>query len=292
MNKYNLFIGLALVLSSCSIADLRTPEIKQDRQAASLQQKAQVLLTTAIQKQGLDQTDRFSTYEVVGSDHWKGLLGKMGNIWNWKQEKVAMRYALGDFDGQIEVLEGKKKGWIGGIQSWDYYEVSNGQYDTDVKDDKRIMFGLAAYHYYFELASRLGTAPLVRYVGKGEIEDKAMEKIWVSWGNERTKDYDQYVLWIGKESGLIEAASHTIRDTYLPMSGFLYSSIRFSDFKAIDGVLIPFRQSVQLKNPKDTEKKYIHQFNIDSFEWDAFPIEQLRPNQGIQPLGDDKLSIP
>ena len=74
-------------------------------------QKARALLTKAIQKQGLDKVDQFENYEVVGVDDWKGLLGSMGKVWDWKDDKVVMRYAVGHFDGQIEVLEGKKKGF-------------------------------------------------------------------------------------------------------------------------------------------------------------------------------------
>ncbi len=291
--RINLFITVSIMffLASCKIADIRTPEIKNNVEDVNSENRAKALLKDAITKQGLNKVSQYKTYEVVGSDHWKGLLGKIANIWNWKKEKVAMRFALGDFDGQIEVLEGKKKGHIFGIQSWDYYEIKDGVYNTDVKDDKRIIFGLGAYHYYFELANRLNNATFFRYIGEDELANKPMEKVFVSWGNERTKAYDQYILWIGKESGKIEAATHTVRDTYLPMSGFLYSSIRFEDFRVINGISIPFKQTVQLKKTKNQTKRYIHQFTIETFKWDAFSLDKIRPNKNLQIIGDEKMAL-
>lgn len=291
MKKIFFLMLIPIFISSCGIADLRTAEIKKDQQSETDQQKAERLLASAIKKQGLDKVSQFETYEVIGNDDWKGLLGSVGNVWDWKDEKVAMRFAVGDFDGQIEVLEGKKKGFTAGIQSWDYYEIEKGKYNTDVKTDKRIQFALAAYHYFYELGTRLARAPKVWYVGEGEIEGVEMDKILVSWGNNKTKAYDQYVLWISKESGIIEATTHTVRDNYLPMAGFLYSTTRFTNFKDVDGVLIPFRQTVQLKNPKDKVSKYIHQFSVESFTWDAFPLDKIRPNSNLDPIGDDKVSL-
>ncbi len=281
---------LAIHFTACGIADLRTADIKKETQAADSENKARQLLDQAIKTQGFDQISRYSTYEVIGVDHWKGLLGKMGNVWNWKKDKMAMRFTVGDFDGQVEVLEGKKKGFVAGIQSWDYYEIEEGRYNTEVKDDKRISFALAAYHYYYELALRLQRAPFIRYYGTDKIDGIEMDKILVSWGNKRTKDYDQYVLWINPESGLIEAVTHTVRDNYMPMTGFLYSSARFTDFRDVEGVMIPFKQTIQLKQPRDNENKYIHQFIIESFRWDAFPAERLRPNPNLSPVGDDKIA--
>ena len=118
---------------------------------------------------------------------------------------------------------------------------------------------MAAFHYFSELASRLSNAPFIRYAGQGEFNGKEMEKIFVSWENNCTKEYDHYLLWIGKESGLIEAVTFTTRDNFMPAPVFIYGSLRFDDFRDINGILIPFKQTAQLMNPKDDINDYVHQ---------------------------------
>lgn len=285
-----LFIGIiGFVFASIFwLADLRTPEIKNKKQSNEQIQFAKNLLNQAIKKQGLDKINQFSTYEIVGSDYWKGFLGEMGNPWDFNGDEMSMRFTIGDFDGQVEVLEGEYKGFVAGIQSWDYYQKVGDKYQTDIEDDKGKMFVLAAFHYFAEFANRLSKAPIIRYAGEENFNGKAMEKVFVSWSNEPKKEYDQYILWIGKKSGLIEATAFTTRDNPGPAPAFVYASLRFDDYKNIDGVLIPFLQTAQMMDPKEDLNDYIHQLKIKSFTWDNFEVSQIRPIKNISPIGDNK----
>lgn len=279
---------LVILVSFFILADLRTDEIKNGIQSEADKALAKNLLEEANRKQGLDKINAFKTYEVIGSDYWKGFMGEQGLPWAWNKDKMAMRFSVGDFDGQVEALEGDKKGYISGIQSWDYYKKVDGKFDPNVKDNAGEIFTLAAFHYFFEFAPRLLAAPFIRYAGKDQLDGQEIEKVFVSWGNEKTKEYDQYILWIGKESGLIEASSFTVRDSAQPAPGFVYGCIRFDDFREVQGVLIPFTQTAQLFDPKGTTEDYMHQLTIESFEWDAFPVSDIRPFANVKAIGDDK----
>lgn len=292
------------VLASCA-ADLRPKTMKDAEQASQQDPAARDLLAAAVAKQGLDQVDRFETYEAIGRDDWRGLLGSMGRVWPWKDDLMALRFTLGDFDGQVEALEGKQRGRKAGLQSWDYYEIdAAGNYRTDVKDDKRVVFALGAYHYFFELGPRMLAAPVIHAYPDAELEGRRMHRAFVSWGTERTSDYDQYVVteqWegarlregarcgVGAQSGLIEAVTHTVRDNYLPGAAPLYSSTYFSDFRNVDGVEVPFRHTVKLFHPDgEDEGGYVHQMQLESFTWDAFAPADIRPDADLSPVGDDK----
>lgn len=269
-------------------ADLRITDIKNNTQSPEQIELAKTLLNNTLKKQGMDKLNQFSTYEVIGSDYWKGMMGEMGNPWTWNKDEMTMRFSVGDFDGQVEVLEGDKKGFVAGIQSWNYYEKYEEQLTSKVEENTGIIFTLAAYHYFFELGNRLANAPLIRYAGKDQLKGKEMDKIFVSWGNEVTSAYDHYLLWIGKESGLIEATTFTTRDNPKPAPVFLYGSLRFDDYRNIDGILIPFKQTAQIMNPKDDIEDYIHQLTISKFAWDNFDASELRPFKELQLFGDDK----
>lgn len=291
MNPTRFFVLVLIAfvtINSCKMADLRTSDIIDDTQSDRQIQFAKNLLNETLKKHGFDKIGPFSTYEVIVNDHWKGLLGKAGNPWDWaKEDDFALRFSIGDFDGQLEVLEGKNKGFLAGIQSWDYYEKIGNIYDSNVEDDKDKIFNLAAIHYFFELPYRLSSkASLIRYAGEDEIRSVKVDKIFISWKNEATKNYDHYVLWISKESGLIEAVQFTTREA--PAPKFLKSVIQFEDYKKINGVFIPFKQTVQMGKPKDNTTKCIHQITIKEFRWDKFPVSDLRPLSGISQTGDDK----
>jgi len=283
-----LLVITLMVLASLMIkADLRTAEIKQGVQSEAGISYAKSLLSRAIATQGMDKIDQFSTYEAIGTDEWAGPMGKMADPWGWGSAKTAMRFAVGDFDSQVEVLDGPQRGFIAGIQSWDYYTKTVDNYTSDIDDDEPKIFTLAAFHYFFELANRMADAPFIRYAGKGTLDGKAMDKVFVSWGN-TISNYDHYIIYIGDKSGLIEAATFTTRDNPIPAPAFMFGSLRFDDYREIDGVLIPFVQTTQILHPKDDLNNHVHQFKLEQFAWDAFDVSLIRPFNEITPLGDNK----
>lgn len=283
-----VFVIAFILFSNFWVADLRTADIKNNTQTEAQIKYAKNLLKSAAAKQGIDKIGNYTTYEIEGTDHWKGMLGKVGNPWSWNGDKMALRFSVGDFDGQVEVLEGDNKNFKAGIQSWDYYENTEGTFNSNVTDDAGIIFITAAFHYFVEIGNRLYTAPFIRYAGTSELRGKQMEKVFVSWGNEATKDYDQYIVWIGKESGLIEALTFTTRDNFKPTPAFLYGSLHFDDYTDVDGVLIPFKQTAQLGEPSNDVTSYVHQLVINNFKWDSFPLEEIRPLEIKMNIGNDK----
>lgn len=283
------FFSLILAtLSSCHIADLRTREIKKDRQSQKMQQYAQALLDETILKQGMNKIHEHDTYEVFLTDEWKGLMGKIGNPWSWNKDRMVLRYAVGNFDGQVEVLENDKKGFAAGIQSWTYYEKVDSLFQRKVKKDKDKVFMIAAYHYFFELATRLKTAPFIRYAGTGKIGEQEIEKVLVSWSNSRTRKHDQFLLFINRETKLIDAVQFTTRDSSLPGSDFITGSLKFKNYREVDGILIPFIQEAQIGKPTSSTK-YLHKLSISEFLWDSFPVSNLQPFHDLKPVGNDKL---
>ena len=134
-------------------------------------------------------------------------------------------------------------------------------------------------------------APIVYYAGEETFKDKSYQLVFVSWEKvEPHKEHDQYLLYINPESKMIEMAEYTVRENYLPASGFLHGSIIFDDFRTVEGISIPFKQSIFINSPKEKEKKYIHQFKLDSFKFDQFDTKMLYPNKNLEKLGDEKVS--
>lgn len=285
-------LGSFLFLQSCSLADLRTEKLEETGPTPAEQQKGKELLEEAWKVHGQDKLSSFETYEVIAQDHWKGLLGSFGNVWPVNQTDMRLRFAVGSFDSQVKIIEGKKEGWMAGLQSWKYYEgKTEAAIEFKNKPDDRVKFGLSAYQYFFELADRLRKAPIITFAGEHTFKDNSYDIVFVSWETtEPHQGHDQYRLWINKNSKVIEYTEYTVRENYLPGAKHLYGSIHFTDYRDIDGVKIPFKQAVFLNAPSENDNKYVHQLSIQSFKFDAFEKEKLYLNPDLDPIGDAKLT--
>jgi hypothetical protein len=286
-----LLIALPLLVSSCGLADLRSATLKEQGITPEAEQRGRQLLEAAWLAQGMDQLDRHESYEIIGKDHWKGLLGKAGNPWPVNNKALRLQYSVGTFDGKFEVLEGKKEGYSAGLQSWHYYEQARGTAaNFEVKPNEKHTFVLAAFQYFFELTDRLRNVPIVAYVGEKEFDGQLYQLVFASWEKAAPHpEHDQYVLYINNETRMVDYAEFTIRDTYLAGPKKFYGSIQYKDWKTIDGIKIPFTQLIYFNDPKEKEDQYLHRLMVDSFEFDSFDKAELYPNENLSNIGDDKL---
>ena len=284
------FLAISLLLSSC-MADLRSPMLKKEGLSQSNVDKGRAILQEAWEKQGFNHLAKFKTYAAKGQDRWKGMLGKMGKVWPEAKSSLELKYAIGTFDGRVSFLDGKRKGEQAGLQSWKYYEVDENGTTEFMKRNVRIRFGLAAYQYFFELGDRMMKAPIVSYSGEKEFRGKQYDQVFVSWHKAKAhKQNDQYLLWINKETKMIEFSTYTLRDNYLPMPGgrALFGSIEYGDFRNVQGVMIPHLHSIYINNPKKKNSKFLHKMKVSNFQFDAFELDELYPNKSLKRLGDTK----
>lgn len=294
MKNLKLFIfaiSTLVLFSSCKLADLQTKTLKRDGIQEEQVAKGKSLLTAAWKAQGMDNLNQYTTYSVVAEDHWRGLMGKVGKVWPESRSNLELKYGIGTFDSQVTFLDGKKEGLTAGLQSWQYYEKeTEGVVDFKDKANKRTRFGLAAFQYFFELGDRLKKAPIIVSIGQKERNGIVYEQVFVTW--EKTDahvEHDQYIVWINTQTNLIEYAEYTIRETYLKLPGYkkFYGSIRYSDFREIEGIKIPFIQHIFINSPKK-DRKYLHKLTVSSFGFDSFDLTDLHPDKDMQLMGDEK----
>ncbi|MEM8907433.1 MAG: hypothetical protein AAGD05_06265, partial [Bacteroidota bacterium] len=109
------------------------------------------------------------------------------------------------------------------------------------------------------------------------------------WGtsSEPSKAHDQYLLYINPSSGLIEMAAYSAHEGYLPGKHSLHAYILYSNFQAVDGILIPMTHQGIFGRLKK-KKKVSHTLQIETFAFDTTPIDSLYPDQSLPLYGDDK----
>ncbi len=282
---------VVLTLFMSQLADIRPTAIRdmKEEDKESLEIKGRHLLASAWKAQGLDSLLNRSTYSVVATDHWQGILGTIGKLWPTAKADLSMDFATGTFTSRVKFLDGPQKGVQAGQQDWNYYTIEDGSLAFKENLDTKISFGLSAFQYFFELADRLQKAPIVYYAGRQKWEGKIFDLVFVSWNTTQPhQEHDQYLLYLQPETHRIQAASYTVRDNYLPGGERLYGSILFEDFRHIEGAYIPFLQTIFLNNLKKDKDQYIHQLRVHSFSFDQVPLRALYPDPDLPQLGDAK----
>ena len=295
--KYSKFklatlLYVVFVLSTC-IANLRPSNVKKNPNSVELETKGKEILAKTFIVHGSAVVEKHEVYQFTATDDWKGIMAGMGKLWPQKNSKMTFKYVPNTFDAQVKFEDGKTMNQTAGIQSWKFYEKdTKGTANFYVKSNKRFVFGMSAFQYFTELVGRLSNAEIIRFGGEKTFNGISYSLIYVTWKTEKANnDVDQYLLYINKETSMLEYASYTLRDNYLKMPGSasLYGSIGFSDFKSIDGFMVPFTQSIFLMGPKKNNNKYLHQLVLESFSFDEFDKTDLYPDDKIETIGDSKL---
>jgi len=285
-----LLIFAFFCLQGC-MADLRTELVKKEGITVQNATKGRAILERAWKAQGFDNIENHQVYSFTGKDTWKGMFGRIGKVWPNKESELKFKYQVGTFDGQVAFLDGKRRGELAGLQNWNYYEVDNKNNVSFKNNNKRIVFGLAAFQYFTEMVGRLRNAPIISYAGEKELRGKQYDLVFVTWHTEKPhKEADQYIAWINKETGIMDFAQYTIRENYLRAPGgkSICGGVEFSDFRTIDGVQIAHEQTVYTFKLRKKKKKNLHQLIISDFEFDGFDVEELRLDKNIELGGNFK----
>jgi len=244
----------AIFLSGC-LADIRPDSIKSGYTKADIE-KGRALLHKAMESHGgLGPWKAHKTAEVILTDDWRGFMLKTFFL-PWPENKVPIKaeYLLGTNDSRGTFLEGSRKGEIWGIQNWATYKQRPGEAPV-FKKDKAIKFYLPTYQYFFELPFHLPFAEIVIYAGEDELAGQTYDVVFVSWNTDAPQEKtDQYLTYISRKTGLIDYLRYTVRDQY----GFIVGNMQFTDYRDVQGIQVPFRQTVVSADRPDG-KKVLHQ---------------------------------
>lgn len=245
-------------------------------------------------KQNYDKLKNHNVYSYHANDSWKGILGKMAKIWPDMEAKMKFKYQIGTFDGQVYFLDGKQAGSVAGLQNWNYYEINKGSVvfkDKNEKKNKKRVFGIAAFQYFTEMIDRIKNAPIISYAGEKEFRGQQYDLVFCTWGkDEPHEEHDQYLAWINKKTGLMDYTQYTIREAYIKPPGYktLGGAVEFTDFKNIEGIMVPHEQLIYAIKLKKNPKRNLHHLVISDFKFDSFHVEELRLDKNIAKGGDFK----
>ncbi|WP_155839729.1 hypothetical protein [Aquimarina latercula] len=278
-----------LIIQSCSSVDLRSDYLISNPNQTEA--KGRELLQASMEKMGYDNFSKTDVYEVTAQFNWKKgwLVMPMNAFPGNNKNDLQFRFATNTFDGQLQYLEGRKKGTIQGLQSWQGYKIKDKTNEIKKHEHDRYIWGLATYHYILESPFRMLDATIIRYAGEKEFENKQYDLVYATWGSEEPNDqYDRWLIYINKETGFIDLTEVTINDFFITMpKGLQHGTVRFDREKTDSGAYLPSKISIQLLSPKK-EDSFVYYFTLSNYKFDGFNKEILYPIEGLPMYGNSK----
>lgn len=280
--KAAAFVLIPILLSSCAPADIRNRQVREHGQAQASFGRGRELLLQVAERHGLAAWKAFKTARFVSVDEWAGFTGRFTGWWPVQKQRFRFDTLLGTFTSRVELLDGPKAGQVMGVQSWKGYGVSSTGARVEPAEDALSTFYLPTLQYFAELPFRILSAQYITYGGERELNGSTYQLIYATWGSlEANPENDQYELWINEDTLLVEKCFYTVRDAFKGAVG----TIHFDDYREVQGVMVPFLQTVTLASPESTlypvENNFFHQMRLESAGFDSFPPEKLivYPNQ-------------
>lgn len=227
---------LLALLSSCSITDLRPEVLRQNEVESVRAERGRELLERALEAAGGRLAwESYAAADLQLTDNWQGFVGTLFRPWPDNPTRLQVRYDLDTASASGTFIDGVRKGETWGYEGDSTWSQSPGrQRKTGKRGNVRFIF--AAYQYFFELAPRIASAPIVLFAGSRRRNGRDYDLVFVTWGKpEPHSEHDQYLLWIAAKTGQIEIAEYTIRDKFDFATGVNF----FSDFRRVDGIVLP-----------------------------------------------------
>jgi|GEM_PF-2510558 len=206
-------------------------------------------------KQGLANLQRFDNYDFSGTFQIRGLVGKSETYWNWQQEKEDFNFSInGNLQTNFKLNPNKLKKLE--RQTFKGVPIKNTSWS----------FTVTPIPSFISIPPTLDES--IRYVGHSQHEllnGKPMKTIEIERQhlNERT----QFTFWINQETNVIEAVTLLIKIQNLGDTFHITKTIIFDDFRWIDGIFIPFKQSLESLKENINNRPYAYEFLMKSFKW-------------------------
>lgn len=275
-------LAASVVLTTGCLADIR-PEIlatldTDNPPSAAALSRGRLLLEGAANKHGLAAWKRYHTTSVRVTDNWYGTIARMLSPWPAADVRFDISFANGksavraEFV-QLEADEDSEQlaGLVWGVQNWKVYEQPKGG-SAEFVDNNDIRFILPTVQYFISLPFRLIEAPIVVDAGSTTIAGTDYDRVLVTWDSvEANDEYDQYVVYIDKSTGLIDKVEYTVRE----IMSFITGTMHYGDFRNVGGVTVGFDQTVT-SSPTDADP--MHRMTLTDLAYDRTLTSSLYLN--------------
>ncbi|GLR20079.1 hypothetical protein GCM10007940_46950 [Portibacter lacus] len=235
---------MSILFSSC-LTDLRTKSLRSpELYTPEMHEQGVEILKRYAKVSGEDKWKTINSYQIYFNDDFFGLMGGLAQPFKNKRNKFKLNYYTQENAGTLEFLNGKKEGQVWGYNEGSSYIKETINAKPIDKDKKGIKFWLPTYQYFIEFPFRISNADIIYFVGEDKYGLNVYDKVLVSWKQAAPqRKIDQYLLWLNKDTGLVDILQYTIRD-----QGAIFKGTAFiEEHTNYNGIVIPALFRVYLK---------------------------------------------
>ena len=279
-----IVLGVGGIMMAFYVADIRPSELLEGDITETAASKGKEVLVRAAKVHGFQNWNMYNNLEIVGTDDWVHWMGRAFiNPFPKARQEIRLQLLLGTWTSRLELLEASGTTEVWGIQAWNTYRSQVGQ-NPVFQSDKEIRFFLPTLQWWFEFPFRIVTASVITALS--DIQGSSFDRVFVTWGSlEPNREVDQYIVYVNKETGLIDRMEYTIRDK----GGFVTGATTYLDYRAIDGIMVPFQFEASVIMPGGFEQ-VMHRVTVQSASWDTITPDRLLPNPDLESEKDSKIS--
>jgi len=258
---------LMLFFAAC-LSDIRPDAIKNAVDTDASVRGRAMLEAAAEAHGGLDAWNARTTVDVAFTDEWFGVY-RLAAPWPDATVSVRHRLTLHTFDSELH-FQGEHDGLVWGVRDWQTWSQRDGQPpESDKNKDAR--FILPTMHYFAEFPYRMQEAPVVLDAGPVELNGVRYQTLFVTWEDTKPRaEWDQYVLYINPDTGLIDKAHYTVRE----IARFVSGTMHFEDYRLVDGAWMSHAMIVTAE-PGDPLDAPLHTVTVASYTFD--PVSATSP---------------
>lgn len=241
-----VFVGIILLLHSCSAlpaVDIRTDYLKGEIGEEDFEKGKALILEMEAAYGGRENWLAHKKARFIQKADWYGR--KAIAHWDTLPQLFELRTELGVENCELTLLKGPNEGTIWGIENEETYTI-NPEGQRVIVKNKGYGDKLLFKNYWFQFPFRIGEAEIICYAGESKIEGENYDLVYATWGSfEANKNFDQFVLYLHKESHLVEYLHFTVREKLPAVS----LTAKFADFRTVDDLLLPYSQFVRRGPP-------------------------------------------
>ena len=256
-----LFVGI-ISFMGCSVADLSSPSLIENNRAVSSLETfgRQILGQTNKKMNPQGQWNQFNRWEVRTTDEWYAPFIRAFTPIQQDKQKVQFNFYLKSNEVTLQYLEGREAGNIWGLQDKNIYMIRKGKRIHPTSFTTKLY--LRTVKNYFLWPFTLRETAFVAYVQEVLSRQNSYYKVYVSSGGIRTsRENDQYVVWVNKDTQLIDFIEFTLRGLWSSYRGV----VEYHDYRPVQGMLVPFE--VRLGD-RIGDKSYTHRFVVEKVNFE------------------------
>jgi len=256
--RFRALLLVGLLLSGCSLADLRPDSLRAPGALSGREEKAVRILEASLEARGGFQRFRdTAAWTLTGADTWNSRLIRWFTPVTERRQEFEAVFRSDPDEVRFRFLNGRRRGETVGLDAGGTYEEEAAGRRYDERSSLRLYLG--PMRDYFRWPFTLRESPVLAHVGRKALNGRTYEVIFASGSPHPSEAADQYRIYIDPEVGRVEIIEFTLR----ALSPAYQGALHYRSFRRVDGLELAFFIGVSDSAEEDA---FVHFFELTEIQ--------------------------